>query len=86
MGKDGGERISLEIIAKDRNGLLHEIAKKITELDIAIVHHEARVCDNKNKGMVSKSRMEIHVKDHEQLEILIRGLMKIKGVIRVQEI
>lgn len=81
--KNQEEFASIEIIAKDRNGLVHEITGIISELNIAILHHEARVYKNKNKGMVSDFKVDVKADNHNQIEILIRRLNKIKSVISV---
>ncbi len=44
--KNQDEFVSIEIILKDRNGLVYEITKIMSELNVDILHHEARVYNN----------------------------------------
>ncbi|MDE5770516.1 MAG: hypothetical protein K2I06_02640 [Ruminococcus sp.] len=77
------ELVSIEVITKDRNGLVHEITGIISKLNIAILNHKARVYNNKNKGMLSDFKVVVKAESHSQIETLIYRLNKIKGVISV---
>lgn len=77
------ELASIEVITKDRKGLVYEITGIISELNIAILNHKAKVYNNKNKGMVSDFKVVVKAENHRQIETLIHRLNKIKGVISV---
>jgi (p)ppGpp synthase/HD superfamily hydrolase len=77
------ETVTIKITAKDRTGLVHEIAGIIAQLHIPILHHEAKVYNNKNKGMISESAIGIQTDNKNQLDALIRKLKKMKGIISV---
>ncbi|MDE5582754.1 MAG: hypothetical protein K2K89_12185 [Ruminococcus sp.] len=77
------EFVSIEVITKDRKGLVYEITGIISELNIAILNHKARVYNNKNKGMVSDFKVVVKAESHRHIETLIHRLNKIKGVISV---
>ena len=77
------ESTSLGIIAKDRTGLVNEISKIIADLNITILHHNARVYNNRNKGLVSDFKVDVKADNSDQIDILIRRLNKVKGVICV---
>jgi (p)ppGpp synthase/HD superfamily hydrolase len=72
------------ISAKDRNGLVCEIASEITKLDITITYHKAKVYNNHHRGMLSDSEIRIRYGDPLQLETLLRRLRKIPGVVQVR--
>jgi (p)ppGpp synthase/HD superfamily hydrolase len=76
--------VKIEVVAKDRNGLIYDIVGTMYRLQIDILRHEARVCGNKEQGMISKSRYDIVVKNEEQLAMLRQRLHRIKGIISVQ--
>jgi (p)ppGpp synthase/HD superfamily hydrolase len=81
--KPDSASVTISITAKDRNGLVHEIAGTVSQLDIAILHHEARVYNNRNKGLVSESTFTVGADSEIKIDTLINRLKKIKGVINV---
>ncbi|MBD5159053.1 MAG: hypothetical protein HDT23_02250 [Ruminococcus sp.] len=84
MNKENQEEIvSIEVITKDRKGLVYEITGIISELNIAILNHRAKVYNNKNKKMMSDFKVVVRAENYIQIETLIHRLNKIKGVISV---
>lgn len=77
------EFTTLEIIAKDRTGLVNEITGIISELNISILHHRARVFNHKHKGMISEFKVDIKAENFEQIGLLIHRLNRMKGIISV---
>ncbi len=78
------ESVSLQIVSKDRTGLVNEISGIISELNIAILNHNARVYNNRNKEMISDFKVSVQTDNDKNIDVLIRRLNKIKGVISVQ--
>ncbi|MGN0631923.1 MAG: ACT domain-containing protein [Ruminococcus sp.] len=76
--------ISLQIVSKDRIGLVSEISGIISELNIAIVNHKARVYNNRNKEIISDFKVDVQTDNDKNIDVLIRRLNKLKGVISVQ--
>lgn len=76
--------VSLQIVSKDRTGLVNEISGIISELNIAILNHNARVYNNRNKEMISDFKVYVQTNNDKNIDVLIRRLNKIKGVISVQ--
>lgn len=76
--------VSLQIVSKDRTGLVNEISGIISELNIAILNHNARVYNNRNKEMISDFKVSVQTDNDKNIDVLIRRLNKIKGVISVQ--
>lgn len=75
---------TIEILSKDRTGLVSEITGIMSDLNITILQHNARVYNHRHKGMVSDFKVHVKADSPEQIELLIRRLSKIKGVISVQ--
>ncbi len=75
--------ISLEVLAKDRKGLVNEITMIISSMNISILRHNARVYNHMNKGKVSQFKADVEIVNEQQIEMLISRLRKIKGNISV---
>ena len=81
--KNNGESVAVEVLTKDRNGLVYEITGIIADLNITILNHRAKVYNNRNKGMVSDFQVVVKADSYNKIEILVHRLNKIKGVISV---
>lgn len=78
-------KISIKIRSKDRTGLIFEITKIFSDMNISILNHSARVYNDRNRGMISECNL-IVCPENEDITILAkRRLRKIKGVISVNE-
>lgn len=82
--KESNDLISITIISKDRIGLINEYTSIISDLDINILNHNAKVINNRNNGMVSVFKVDILFDEDEKVKILRHRLSKIKGIISVQ--
>ncbi|MGN1085490.1 MAG: ACT domain-containing protein [Porcipelethomonas sp.] len=79
-----GTSVSLQIISKDRTGLINEISGIISGLNITILNHNARVYNNRKKEMISDFKVAIRTDNYKTIELLVRKLKNIKGVIVVK--
>lgn len=74
--------ISIEILSKDRIGLIHDITSAISALDMQVIHYHAKVfTDNKSRKM-SECNVSVSI-DEQGCRALLSRLRKIKGVVRV---
>lgn len=83
MSNSDSGLVTVEITAKDRNGLVYDISGVLSEFNIPILHHEARVCSNKRYGMISKSRLDVKIESQNQWNMVMRRIKRIKGIINV---
>lgn len=76
------QTILLQILSKDRVGLVHEITATISSLNVSIKYLNAKVFKNKKQGKRSLLEVKICI-DEDDLQILFRKLRKIKGVMNL---
>ncbi|MDE6036275.1 MAG: hypothetical protein K2G36_10245 [Ruminococcus sp.] len=81
--KNNDEPVSIEVLTKDRNGLIYEITGIIADLNITILNHRAKVYNNRNKGMISDFKVVVKADSYIKIGTLVHRLNKIKGVISV---
>lgn len=72
----------IQIKALDRSGLLTEITKKITDLELTLVALSART----NKEKLALVNISLEIKDIEQLMQLMAKIKKIRGVMDVYRV
>ena len=82
MSKENKE-IVIKILARDRTGLIYEITKIISDLNIGILNHSARTYNDRHRGMVSECNLIVCPENEDITVLAKRRLRKIKGVISV---
>lgn len=81
--KEKLETVSLEILSKNRVGLVHEIVATISSQNVIIKSGDAKVYTDSNKKEMSLCLVTIYIDEKLDLQMLFCKLHKIKGVIRV---
>lgn len=75
---------AIKILSKDRTGLIYEITKVFSDLNITIVNHSARVYNDRNKRMLSECQVIVTSENNDIVTLAKRRLKHIKNVISVQ--
>lgn len=78
-------KLAIKIRSKDRTGLIFEITKIFSDMNVGILNHSARVYNDRNRGMVSECNLIVCPENEDITSLAIRRLRKIKGVISVNE-
>lgn len=73
--------VNLHVLASDRIGILQDVTKVICEMRINITQTH---CRTKADTMQSLLTFEVQVQDIKQLNLLIRNLQRIPGVVNAQ--
>lgn len=85
IDENNSRNISIEILSKDRIGLVHDITSAISALDAQVIHYHAKVfTDNKSRKM-SECSVSVSI-DEQGCRALLGRLRKIKGVVRVSPV
>ncbi|MCM1230891.1 MAG: hypothetical protein NC489_12225 [Ruminococcus flavefaciens] len=74
---------AIKIRSKDRTGLICEITKIFSDMNIGILNHSARVYNDRNKGMISECSLIVCPENEDITALAKRRLRKLKGVISV---
>ncbi len=77
------KEIAIKIRSKDRTGLIFEITKIFSDMNVGILNHSARVYNDRNRGMISECNLIICPENEDITALAKRRLRKIKGVISV---
>lgn len=77
------KEIAIKIRSKDRTGLIYEITKIFSDMNVGILNHSARVYNDRNRGMISECNLIVCPENEDIAEMAKRRLRKIKGVISV---
>ena len=82
MSEENNLDITIDILSRDRIGLMAEITSAISAFNAEIIKYRAKVfTDNKSRKM-SKCRVNVSVGEQE-LRALLGRLSKISGVVSV---
>lgn len=81
--QDNLKTVSLEILSKNRVGLVHEIVTTISSQNVAMKSSDAKVYIDSNKKEMSLFLVTIYIDEKLDLQMLFCRLHKIKGVIRI---
>lgn len=74
------QNISIEILSKDRIGLMSEITSVISELDAQIIHYGAKVFTDRRSRIMSECNISVSIAEQNRPALLSR-LRKISGVV-----
>lgn len=74
----------VKLVIKDRVGLVNEVMKILSDLDIMMYHHKADVFQDNNKHIkVATFRLTLESLSQNKLDILLKRFRKLKGSIDV---
>lgn len=76
-------KIAIKIRSKDRTGLIFEITKIFSDMNVGILNHSARIYNDRNRGMISECNLIVCLENEDITALAKRRLRKIKGVISV---
>lgn len=75
--------VSIEVLSKDRHGLVSEIAEGISALNYEILFHKAKVFTDVRGVKMSELKVQVNYCGEEKLNSLLHRLNKISGVVSV---
>ena len=81
--KDFSGKASLEVISKDRNGLVGDITTQAAVLGITILNHKAITFTDEKSRSMSKLVMTVKTDEFTSLESLMHKINRVNGVISV---
>ena len=80
MSEENNLDITIDILSRDRIGLMAEITSAISTFNAEIIKYRAKVfTDNKSRKM-SRCRVDVSIDEHG-LKELLGSLRKIKGIV-----
>lgn len=76
-------KTAIKIRSKDRTGLMSEITKIFSDMNVPIENHSARVYNDRNRGMISECNLTVRPENEDITATAKHRLRKIKGVVSV---
>ena len=74
--------VSIEILSRDRIGLMAEITEIVAGFDVQTVHYDAKVLSDDHGERLFECKISVCV-DNNKLRMLHNRLYRIKGVLKL---